>query len=291
MTNMSGKTPLPSILFGAQEITITYLTMAICGLLIFSPDTVFAEEFKNPYNWSGLYLGGFVGGALGANISTTEPIRLDNGNYWFRPFDNSYRYAIGSSFIAGGTIGYNLQASGAPLVLGVEGEYGYLNDKGSGRDVNIDPYSALTDDFVDNIGGNRTAIGSSYGYGLVGGRVGYVMDRLLLYVKSGVVFTNIETGYSAVKKETDIASLATLNTSSSHNTLGYGIGGGIEYVIPFNGLNNVSLKLEYLYLGIGTMQSSFGYCSCQFHWRTTDNISGINTVKLGLIYRFGAFAP
>ena len=275
MRNMTGKTPL-----------------AICGLLVLLPGHVFAQEQKNPpYNWSGLYIGAFLGGASASNISTSEPLRLDNLNNWFRPFNNSYEYGINSSFIGGGTLGYNLQVSGTPLIFGIEGEYGYLYEKGFGPDVNIPPYSALTGNFIDNVGGHQTMIGSTYGYGLIGGRIGYAFDRFLLYVKSGAVFTNIKTAYNAVKKETDMTSLATINTSSSVNTVGFGIGGGIEYALPFDGFNNVSLKVEYIYLGIGATQSSFGYCSCHFHWMTQDGISGIHTAKLGLNYRFDAFAP
>src|SRR5208283_822002 len=101
-----------------------------------------------PYNWEGLYIGGFIGGL---------------------------------------TVGYNLQLPQMPLVLGTEGEYGYLEEYGSGRDVNQLYYSALIGDFLSEGSTHRTSVGSHYGYGLIGGRIGYAFNSLLIYVKAAAL--------------------------------------------------------------------------------------------------------
>jgi len=239
-----------------------------------------------PYNWEGFYIGGFVGGASSAQVHTTEPIRLDNFNFWFRPFSSPYGYGIDASPIGGLTVGYNLQLPQMPLVIGIEGEYGYLGEYGSGRDVNQLYYSALIGDFLSEASTHRTSVGSHYGYGLIGGRIGYAFNSLLIYVKAAALFTTIDTSYFAVKKEDVISPLPHLSTSSSVNQLAFAVGGGVEYALPIRGWENVSLKVEYLYFAIDNTQSSYGYCSCNFRWTTSDTISGIHTAKLGLNYRF-----
>ena len=238
---------------------------------------------KATYNWTGIYVGGFGGGASGAKTTSTEPLRLDNNTDWFRPFHSSYSYNTSSSFIGGGTLGYNWQINGTPYLVGIEGEYGYLNERGSRMDLNQISYATFTHN-EPNASSNTTNIGGSYGYGLIGGRIGYVQDRLLFYIKSAAVFTNITSRYSSEKTET--TRTAFLNISGANNTTGYAAGGGIEYVLPFKALSNVSIKLEYLYLGINRQQSTYGRCSCDFSWIMTKQISGINTAKFGMNYKF-----
>ena len=253
-----------------------------------------AADFSSPqppslptaHNWDGFYIGGFVGGASSAQVYTTEPIRLDNFNFWFRPFSSPYGYGVDASPIGGLTVGYNVRLPQIPLVLGIEGEYGYLGEYGSGRDVNQFYYSALIGDLASEASTHRTSIGSHYGYGLIGGRIGYAFDRLLLYVKAAALFTTIDTNYFAVKKEDVISPLPHLSTASAVNELAFAVGGGVEYALPIRGWENVSLKLEYLYFAIANTQSSYGYCSCNFKWTTSDTISGIHSAKLGLNYKF-----
>lgn len=255
------------------------------ALLLVLTSTVQAHELSDSDNlWRGFYLGGFVGGAAGTHTRTPEPLRLDNGNYWFRPFHNSYSYNTDASFIGGGTIGYNWQIEKSALRLGLEAEYGYLNEQGSHMDSNQIPYAALANNTTYNSSSHNTNIGGSYGYGLIGGRIGYALEHILFYVKSGAVFTNTKTTYSSIKTEGNIT--ASLHTSGAGNTAGYGVGGGVEYLLPFKAFTNISVKIEYLYLGIDRTQSSYGYCSCNDLWTTADRIDGIHTVKLGVNYNF-----
>lgn len=87
------------------------------------------------YNWTGFYIGGFVGGAgADRNASASEPLSAAGPYNGPNCLDTSY--GLGSSFIGGGTVGYNWQKHGNNLVLGIEGEAGYIHLSGSRQDVN-----------------------------------------------------------------------------------------------------------------------------------------------------------
>ena len=232
---------------------------------------------KSTYDWTGVYVGGFVGGASSTKTTATEPYGGTlPSHYWNAPYGNTYSYDTNASFIGGGTVGYNWQIGKTPYLIGLEGEYGYLDMSGSSND----PNSALYNSSKRGTGVNSTNVGGSYGYGLAGGRIGYAMDRTLFYVKSGAVFTNTQTHYT---------DLAWLKTSGSSNSPGYALGAGIEYALPpewFQLAKNISIKTEYLYLGIARTQETSGHCHENDPFSSADKISGIHTAKIGVNYKF-----
>lgn len=85
------------------------------------------------YNWSGFYIGGFAGLATAGNATTSDPCLVGSpcvltGTYnGVPPLD----YSLGTSFIGGGTIGWNWQSPGSRFVFGFENEIGYLHLRGS----------------------------------------------------------------------------------------------------------------------------------------------------------------
>lgn len=256
---------------------------SILSIFFVFPCTVIANpNISMAYNYQGLYAGGFLGGASGAKIASIELLRLDNNAYWFRPFHDTYTYKTHSSFIGGGEIGYNWKIYSPSYLLGIEGEYGYLDSHGSSKDVNQTPYETLTQN-TPNTSANTIKIGSKYGYGFIGGRLGYLQERLLFYVKSGAIFTSIISRYNSEKTEAPIT--AFLNIFGTNNITGYGLGGGVEYAVPFKELSNLSVKIEYLYLGINRVQPAYGHCTCDFLWMITNKISGINSAKIGINYK------
>lgn len=233
--------------------------------------------------WTGAYAGGFVGGASGPRIKATEPLRLDNNAFWFRPFHNSFSFRTRPSFIGGLTLGYNWQSDLVPLLLGLEGEYSYLNLSRCKVDPNQFPYSNLPNNNLLNTSDNFVRIGKS-GYGLIAARIGYVQDCTLFYIKTGPIFTKIQSLYNSVK--TEDGNLAYLSLAGSKRITGYGIGAGIEYMLPFEGISNLSTKIEYLYMGLNKKQYVYGHCSCHFLWRTIERIRGFHTLKIGINYKF-----
>ena len=234
---------------------------------------------KERHDWTGFYVGGFVGGG------TPHKNRVDLGR------DEDLPVRINPSVMGGGTVGYNWQLGRSPYLIGLEGEYGYLGMNGS---------TTLTiQEGGDSVSLVESAkVGSSYGYGLLGGRIGYQHNRTLFYAKGGAVFTS-------TKNNLDVAinwppDTLTLNGASKSNDVGYAVGGGIEQALPpewFNLAKNISVKVEYLYLGTGRSQDVTHATAClNGACRTSDvpsimtsHFSGIHTAKLGINYRFRGF--
>jgi len=190
--------------------------------------------------------------------------------------------------MGGGTVGYNWQIPKTSYLIGLEGEYGYLGQSGSSQ----------TTASQGNFGGlsyntqNKTTIGSNFGYGLVGGRLGYAMDRSLFYVKSGAVFTQVSSTNSSTPSHIGINDFSTNSTKSGGTTTGYAIGGGVEYAPSWYSNKNLTLKVEYLYFGIPTTNSASGSSqdlevpyavSSQTYHNST---GGISTAKIGVNYKF-----
>lgn len=211
-----------------------------------------------PYNWSGCYAGGYVGWASADKWTSTDL----NG---FSPVGVSpWNFSLGNEAIGGGTLGCNWQAVGW-LVLGIEGEGGFLNVQGPGPQPLIVPpgFGTVSD---------TAKVGS--GYGLIGGRVGFAFDRLLIYGKFGAAL------YDSAATITDANTPGFVAAGGkSQSTFAVGVGG--EYLI----FDHWSGKVEYLLFDHG---SSFNACGVNagqsFCWK--QDPSTVNTFKIGLNYKF-----
>ena len=241
-------------------------------------------ETKSTYDWTGVYVGGFVGGATGSDVSNTATRYTSDNALWADPGDANNNYSTKAGFIGGGTVGYNWQIGKTPYLVGLEGEYGYLSQKNSKTDPNSAAWNAANDG-NDN-SQSSTSIGADYGYGLVGGRLGYALDRSLIYIKSGAVFTTVNSSWSDTAYGLN-------GTSNKATTTGYALGAGFEYALPFKYFTNVSLKTEYLYFGIPTSATletmtttSNGTDEIVEPIANTQTTSGIHTAKIGVNYKF-----
>jgi len=235
---------------------------------------------KSTYDWTGVYVGGFVGGASGANVTSSTNGLIHDDIEAIKK--NESGYSTSSSFIGGGTVGYNWQIPKTPYLIGLEGEYGYLGQSGSSETTAVGHFSSDTRSYNTQ---NKTTIGSNFGYGLVGGRLGYALDRSLFYVKSGAVFTQVSTTNSLTPAY--IGPFNSNSTNSGGTTTGYAIGGGIEYAPSWYSNKHLTLKVEYLYFGIPTSSNSSGAfcgetCSPIYH----NSTGGISTAKIGVNYKF-----
>jgi outer membrane immunogenic protein len=232
------------------------------------------------YNWTGCYVGGYVGGAAQSrSIRSADPSATAGafpaGTFYNRPSANAtngglFSYDVDSSVIGGGTVGCNWQGA-SNWVVGIEGEGGYMRLSGSV----IDPYGA--GDTTDS-----TQIGDWYAS--VTGRVGYVWDRVVLYGKGGVGFANINSTVIDACN-TGACGSGLLTATHSSNQAFWVAGGGVEYAFNLGW----SIKGEYLFLGIDKTYavcgpgaaSAAGSTFCSNH-----NVEGIHTFKVGLNYRF-----
>jgi outer membrane immunogenic protein len=232
------------------------------------------------YNWTGCYLGGYVGGATQSrSVNTIDPISAAGGFYNLPTTTppGTYSYDVGSSVIGGGTLGCNWQGA-SPWVVGVEGEAGYMRLTGS----RIDPYSipAFGSDTTDS-----TRIGDWYG--VIAGRLGYAWDRFLVYGKGGVGFANVQ---SSVIDTCTVAPCgnAAIAAYGSSNQAFWVAGGGVEYA--FN--PSWSVKAEYLFLGIEKTYAVCGTASAGaiagVNYCSNHNLEGVHTFKVGLNYHFNS---
>ena len=218
----------------------------------------FAADLDAPlppagYDWSGFYLGI----AAGLNQSATDFVAPTGaGSRLDGPGDkvtiNSY------GWIAGLTAGYNVQFGA--FVLGVEGDYSWVNSDGSAT-----LEGGIPDDGV-------VAEAELESLGTLRGRLGLGVGNTLVFATGGYAFGDVRTSLL----DEDYGHLPT--TTTYH---GWTVGGGVEVGIT----ENVSIKAEALYYDLGDKDFE----------DTRDN-SGIDpfreeTVGLitraGLNYRFG----
>ncbi|MBW7974958.1 porin family protein [Bradyrhizobium sp. BR 10289] len=232
------------------------------------------------FNWTGFYIGGFVGGAgADRDASASEP--TTPAGFFYNGTGLNTPYSLGSSFIGGGTIGYNWQKPGTNFVLGIEGEAGYLHLHGSRQDVN-----AVTAGFSLPDSVNTTRIGDAYG--VIAGRAGWTANQALFYVKGGVAFVAKSYSFSdpCVGAGAPGCGPATLLTRHSDTQVTYAVGAGVEYA--FN--SNWSIKGEYLYLGTQktyTQSGTAGAGLAGIVYTNSNSDPGVHTGKIGVNYRFG----
>jgi opacity protein-like surface antigen len=230
------------------------------------------------HNWTGFYIGGFVGAAFGSSdwrsLDNGDPIGLDFGG-----------------FLGGGQAGYNHQIGS--WVLGIEGDVGWTNARGAGTD----PKATDGTVFIAGVGPSpfafdtrpicttRIDVSCQTSVSLLAtlaGRVGYAWDRALFYAKGGAAwmeghnetFDNYRTIGHPLLGVGPICH-CTLGAANG-DRFGWAIGGGVEYAFT----PNWSVKGEYMYLDFGNRQLTF---SDGERWNISDRFS---EVKLGLNYRF-----
>lgn len=227
-----------------------------------------------PFNWTGFYIGGYVGGAFATgNGTANDPFSTA------APFIGPYNlvqpisYNLKGSVIGGGTVGYNYQMG--QWVVGPEVEVGYLRVTGSGS-------------YTGTATAGETSATSTAGdwYGVLAGRLGYAWDNVLLYGKAGGAV--IRQKVSVVDATVSIANPGLINAQGSRTTWGAAAGGGVEWAFA----HNWTLKAEYLWLGVNHSINACGVDtgagSAGFNATFCSNVSvpSIHTVKLGINYLF-----
>jgi outer membrane immunogenic protein len=176
---------------------------------------------------------------------------------------NNSRYTVGygdvfsfsgsfdnPAFTIGGQAGYNYQAGN--FVYGLE------------TDINYDGPSPQLDYF-----------------GTLRGRLGYTLaDRLLLYITGGLAYGDVSSNTIITIRDPEVWS-----GSSSQLQIGWTAGVGGEYALT----NSWSVKLEYLYIDLGSMSYSFyptGITAGPIPAVTTTINTVQNVIRVGLNYKF-----
>ncbi len=157
------------------------------------------------FSWTGFYLGGHVGGQWGSVTDLT-----------FGGGDTDP-----SGWIGGVLAGYNWQAGA--LVFGIEGDAGWGSTSGS----NVAGGGVLSDTDVRFVGNLRA-------------RLGWAMDRVLLFVAGGGSWANL--------RATQVGSAPISDTFG-----GWTIGGGVDFAVT----PNLILRAEYLHADYGRENFAF----------------------------------
>ena len=182
------------------------------------------------FTWTGFYIGVNAGWGSRQNDSN-DPVFLDqnlgvglvglNGTVLFPGLDDN-------TFTGGGQIGYNYQIGS--FVVGLEADIQGI-DNGGGSDVLVFlPGAGFRGNFQPGIFTNET----SDWWGSVRGRLGFAVDRFLIYGTAGWAFTDNNSGWAA--------------------------GAGFEWALPVNwfGSSAVTFGLEGLWVSIDRGNNDLG---------------------------------
>ncbi|HEY7244371.1 MAG TPA: outer membrane beta-barrel protein [Xanthobacteraceae bacterium] len=282
---------------GAELGSVVLFTAALAGTVSAADLPVRMPHTYAPIpSWTGCYLGGYVGGAWKGGDASFG----DLGNSLFAAYSggiitprregqHSWYVDMDSSFPFGATVGCNWQPVGTALVLGIEGEAGYVKLEGSGYDPLVSsvlPVAAVRTT-TDVLG--TAKIGNWYG--MVTGRLGYAWGPVLIYFKGGAAF--VPTSASILDQcSGGGCGNWLIGTSGSQTKSTATLGGGLEWAFNYNW----SVKAEYMYVGfavhdtltqcaVATTSTGAAVPGGQFCFAT--DFGGIHTAKIGLNYRFG----
>jgi opacity protein-like surface antigen len=226
------------------------------------------------WSWSGLYLGGHIGSAMGLD-NINDPL----GPSIFGDLVHSPGYLVG------GQIGYNWQAPGSYWVFGVEADATWANLDGTNTCY---AFSGTFTSF--NCRANTNS------FGTLTGRVGWAFGpsgRSLAYVKGGAAWANSNVDMII---NNDVFGDVGGNTANTGITSwGWTLGAGAEYAMTAHW----TVRAEYDYLDLGSKNvlapnpsvitaPTVPLVGAFFPVPGTTVSQQIHVFKLGLNYKFGS---
>jgi outer membrane immunogenic protein len=201
---------------------------------------------RSAYSWSGFYVG--MNGGYGLGKSTLDSVTPTAGVVTpCSTFSTDCKLSLRGT-IVGGTVGFNLQASSA--VFGIEADLNYQDARASLPVFGADELETRVNWF-----------------GTLRGRLGYAYGALMPFVTGGLYVQHATASYTIP---------AIFSGSRSDLSLGWTIGGGVEYALD----TSWSVKAEYLYARVDDSNftiSGFGSANYKNHQ---------NIVRAGLNYRY-----
>jgi outer membrane immunogenic protein len=194
------------------------------------------------FNWTGFYVGGTAGyGWAKTNICDNGGCLLNDGFH-------------ADGVVGGPTVGVNWQASGSPLLLGIEADWSWTHLKG------VHPSTGFGC-------GPGNCLSELTSLGTVRGRVGIASGPVLYYGTAGIAYGRLHGALEGLQ--------------DAHSTKSAAVfGGGVEYAFA----PNWSAKVEYLHVdNFGRAPAAPSFCGggCVIGEFKTD------IVRAGLNYRFG----
>jgi outer membrane immunogenic protein len=238
-----------SLLVGASLIAMASTAYAADLIVDEAPAPVVSAA---GYDWTGLYVGAFVGAASG----TVEW----EGDYADTPLvapDASGDFDV-DGWLGGLTAGANFQTGS--FVLGLEGDIGWADISGEGA---IDGSSSIASLNVDYLGTLRA-------------RAGVAFDSVLLYATAGFAYAGGSIGISDLD-------LDGVDGEEDATFTGWTAGVGAEVAIT----DNISVKGEYLYTALSSDDVVFSTDDYNLGGDLTVNGDlNAHTFKLGVNYSF-----
>lgn len=217
-------------------------------------------------DWSGFYVGLHVGGQWGHSEDVDRdynvPLLFGGGLDYPWGYDES-------GVVAGGQLGYNFQWNW--LVLGVEGDLGYMNLEGRGTEdascvfAGCDTFGKTNSDF----------------YTTVRGRLGFAWQHWLFYGTGGWIGVNEET---KVIDDCDVFPCGgtLIHAGDTDFRSGWTAGGGVEYMIACHW----TIRAEYLRFQVDdhSFDAVDNFGAGPFHFKAPGTQG--NIVRAGLNYKF-----
>lgn len=216
-------------------------------------------------HFNGFHVGVFGGGGF-ANEIKADGLTIPDGSATpYNPPQSTYGLSD-TNFVAGGQLGVDWQWRW--LVLGLQGEAGYLGFE----DSSTDPSSPGGD--------TKTTIKTKW-YGAVSARAGVAWDRLLLYGRVGVGFIDAE-GKTVDTCSTGGCSATTVNAAEDRVLMSFTPGVGLEYA--FNDHWSLGAEYRYIYVWDGVWPE--GAASDGNYYRQEVQLNRIHTARAGINYRW-----
>lgn len=213
----------------------------------------YTEPVPEAFSWTGVYAGLFA-----AYSDVGRDLELSTVNTSVE-LDDSF-----SGFSGGALLGFNYQFDS--VVIGIEGDVAFASIDES------DIISAGAT--VTNI---EDEIDTTYG---IRARLGYALDRTLLFVSGGVAWAD----YEAKLRATDGIDSATADLSDE-TLFGWQIGGGVEQAVT----DNVTVRLEYLYTDYDSESNGIDVNGDGVDEADSEVDLDSHTIRLGVNFLFGAF--
>jgi outer membrane immunogenic protein len=169
-----------------------------------------AYKAPAPWNWTGFYVGGTIGGVWSSSESSNDTFGIGGAT------DMSATGVIGG--VEGG---YNYQIGHA--VFGVEGDISWSSLNAAA--------SAAPDPVSQTYSSRLNALAT------VRGRIGWAFDRLMVFGTGGAAFANLRDQF---------VWNSVMSTGPGADVAGWTAGAGVEYALT----NNWTVKAEYLHIGL-----------------------------------------
>jgi outer membrane immunogenic protein len=219
------------------------------------------------YDWSGIYLGGHIGGGWATN-DMSDPSLGIVGVILGLP---AVQTTDSSGFLGGVQGGWNYQIG--RLVVGTEVDFSWSGINGTNTSSSS-PIPGLTT--------TRALTANTDWSGTSTVRLGYARDRVMFYSKAGAAWAH--TNYTDNATIALGPAVAPLFTGTGAQTrVGWTVGTGVEWAF----WNNWSAKVEYDYLNLGSKTVAVnGTLLAAPASLGLVNSQAINEVKVGLNYRF-----